>query len=137
MELLPSFIMRRCPLKVRLRQITNASELDGDHREWAIFRENERCQGELPGGEKVYDFAAVRRGIEERTRKRTGDNKHISDVEILLDIYTPDYPDLQLIDLPGLIEKGDGEQPNDIDMQIQVTWLPSLQARNCLGIFRP
>ena len=49
----------------------------------------------------MTEFTGVSAEIEKRTVKRVGRTKNVSEDLILLDIYSPDYPDLQFIDLPG------------------------------------
>ena len=49
----------------------------------------------------MTEFTGVSSEIEKRTEKRVGRTKNVSEDLILLDIYSPDYPDLQFIDLPG------------------------------------
>ena len=41
----------------------------------------------------LYKFENVADEIESRTEKMVGSTKNISDKDILLDIYSPDYPD--------------------------------------------
>ena len=44
--------------------------------------------------------------------------KNISDQEIHLDIFSPKYPDLQFVDLPGFTKTPVAGQDHDIERQI-------------------
>ena len=44
--------------------------------------------------------------------------KNISDQEIHLDIFSPKYPDLQFVDLPGFTKTPVAGQDHDIELQI-------------------
>ena len=56
---------------------------------------------------KISDFAEVIKEIELRTSHRVKNTKNVSDEEILLDFYSPKYPDLQFVDLPGFTKARD------------------------------
>jgi dynamin 1-like protein len=65
---------------------------------------------------QFHEFNGVKGEIEKRTEKRVGLLKNISDDEILLDIYSPNYPDLQLVDLPGITRTTvDGQDSNTVE----------------------
>ena len=66
----------------------------------------------------MTDFTRVSKEIEKRTEKRVGNTKNISNDEICLDIYSPNYPDLQFVDLPGFTKTPVQDQPDDIEQQI-------------------
>jgi len=53
-------------------------------------------------GEKFYDFAVIRKEIEEQTIRIAGSDKNISEEPISLTIYSPYVVDLTLVDLPGI-----------------------------------
>lgn len=53
-------------------------------------------------GEKFYDFAVIRKEIEEQTNRIAGLDKNISEEPIGLTIYSPYVVDLTLVDLPGI-----------------------------------
>jgi dynamin 1-like protein len=61
---------------------------------WAVF--------EAFKDQKFTDFDEVRRKIEEQTDKVAGTKKGIINTPIVLTIYSPECPDLTLIDLPGI-----------------------------------
>ena len=50
---------------------------------------------------RVTDFSEVIKEIDKRTQVRVKNTKNVSDEEIRLDFYSPKYPDLQFVDLPG------------------------------------
>jgi len=59
---------------------------------------------------KYYDFDKVRLQIDVLTDEIAGLNKGIIDKPILLTIYSPDCPDMTMIDLPGITRIPIGEQ---------------------------
>nr|QQL12339.1 cytochrome P450 CYP6CY8 [Aphis craccivora] len=65
-----------------------------------------------------FDFDLVRNEIECRTNILAGSNKGITKNQILLKIHTNRY-DLTFVDLPGITKVAVGDQPADIDEQIQ------------------
>ena len=77
--------------------------------EWAEFHH-------MPG-QKFYDFAEVKREIENETARIAGNNKGINRQPINLKIYSPHVLSLTLVDLPGLTKVPIGDQPSDIEKQ--------------------
>ncbi|MCJ1308836.1 Dynamin- GTPase protein [Agyrium rufum] len=77
--------------------------------EWAEFHH-------LPG-QKFYDFAEVKREIENETARIAGNNKGINRQPMNLKIYSPHVLSLTLVDLPGLTKVPIGDQPSDIERQ--------------------
>lgn len=65
-----------------------------------------------------YNFDEVRSEIESRTNVLAGKNKGITHDTIVLKVYTLLY-NLTFVDLPGLTKLPIGDQPEDIDEQIQ------------------
>ncbi|KAE9544744.1 hypothetical protein AGLY_000286 [Aphis glycines] len=65
-----------------------------------------------------FDFDLVRNEIECRTNFLAGSNKGITNNQIILKIHTNRY-DLTFVDLPGITKVPVGDQPADIDEQIQ------------------
>jgi len=65
-----------------------------------------------------FDFELVRNEIECETNKLAGNNKSITNNQIVLRIHTNRY-DLTFVDLPGITKVPVGDQPDDIDEQIQ------------------
>lgn len=76
---------------------------------WAVFEE-------WPN-EKWFDFLEVREKIELLTDKHAGKNKGIIKEAIKMTIYSPDCPDLTIIDLPGItrIPLKNSDQPENIE----------------------
>lgn len=48
-----------------------------------------------------------------------GDNKGISNIPIVLKIFSPKVVNLSLIDLPGITKIPVGDQPSDIEAKIK------------------
>ena len=69
-------------------------------------------------GEKYYDFAKVKEEIEMDTNKICGSNKDISQIPIIVKIYSRTVIDLTLVDLPGITKIPTGDQPHDIEARI-------------------
>jgi replication fork clamp-binding protein CrfC len=67
----------------------------------------------------MYDFAAIKKEIEDETERTTGKNKGVSMVPINLKVYSPHVLNLTLVDLPGMTKVPVGDQPQDIDRQIR------------------
>lgn len=65
-----------------------------------------------------HDFDEVIEEIEKRTDILAGQNKGITDKPIVLKVYTSLYT-LTFVDLPGITKVPVGNQPEDIDEQIQ------------------
>ena len=66
---------------------------------------------------KITDFDKIRSKIEEFTDKLAGNNKGIVNKPIKLTVYSPEAPDLTLIDLPGITRvalRGTQQQGQDI-----------------------
>jgi len=70
-------------------------------------------------GRKFYDFNQIREEIVRETDRVTGTNKGISSLPINLKLYSPHVLNLTLVDLPGITKVSIGDQPPDIEMQIQ------------------
>merc|ERR1739838_403880 len=81
---------------------------------------------------KFYDFAHVRKEIEDETDRMTGNNKGISSVPINLRVYSPNVLNLTLVDLPGLTKVAVGDQPKDIEQQIKGMIAEFISRENCL-----
>lgn len=66
-------------------------------------------------GQKFTNQEEVRIKIEELTEKLAGTDKVISDVPIVLMVYSSTVPDLSLVDLPGITRVPIGRQPQNIE----------------------
>ena len=104
------FIVIRCPTYVRLHQTEKGCQ------EYAVFTKEENFG--LEQSEKILDFAEVCKEIERRTQIIAGNSKSVSKVEICIDFYSPNYPDLQFVDLPGFTKTPVQDQPDDKEEQI-------------------
>jgi dynamin 1-like protein len=89
--------------------IPHTAESVAGQREWAEFHHLH--------GQKFYDFAEVKREIENETARIAGNNKGINRQPINLKIYSPHVLSLTLVDLPGLTKVPIGDQPTDIEKQ--------------------
>ena len=68
---------------------------------------------------KVYsDFEEIKQEIEAETERASGNNKGISSEPINLKIYSHRMVNLTLVDLPGITKVPVGDQPLDIEQQI-------------------
>ena len=101
-----SGIVTRCPLVLQLVQQPKGSE------EWGEFLHHP--------GKKYSDFDKIREEIERRTEEMTnGMRGHVTKNPINLKIFSPHVLTLTLVDLPGLVMNAVGDQPEDIEAQIE------------------
>ncbi|XP_027008588.1 dynamin-1-like protein isoform X1 [Tachysurus fulvidraco] len=91
--------------------------------EWGTFL---HCKHQI-----LTDFAEIRKEIEEET-ERTTNNKGISSEPIHLKIFSPNVLNLTLVDLPGITKVPVGDQPEDIETQIQEMILSFISNPNSL-----
>ncbi|KAI0580431.1 Dynamin-1 [Pyrenophora tritici-repentis] len=101
-----SGIVTRRPL---ILQLINLPTSVAGQQEWGEFLH-------IPG-QRFYDFADVKREIENETSRIAGNNKGINRQPINLKIYSPHVLSLTLVDLPGLTKVPIGDQPSDIEKQ--------------------
>lgn len=78
------------------------------------------------------DFREIRKEIEEETERSSGDNKGISPEPIYLKIFSPKVLNLTLVDLPGITKVPVGDQPEDIETQVQEMILSFISNPNSL-----
>lgn len=83
-------------------------------------------------GRRFYDFSEIRREIENETARIAGKEKGISRIPINLKIYSPHVLNLTLVDLPGITKVPIGEQPPDIEKQIENLILEYVAKPNCI-----
>ncbi|XP_050541198.1 dynamin-1-like protein [Daktulosphaira vitifoliae] len=110
-------IVTRAPLVLQMikyseedfKNMIEKTEID-NIKQWAIFSHRP--------DEIFYDFDKVREEIETRTDILAGSFKGITHKQIILKVYTNKF-DLTFVDLPGLTKVPVGDQPEDIDEQIQ------------------
>lgn len=89
--------------------VPHTSTNTAEQQEWGEFLH-------VPG-RKFYDFAEIRREIENETARIAGNNKGINRQPINLKIFSPHVLSLTLVDLPGLTKVPIGDQPTDIEKQ--------------------
>ena len=103
-----SGIVTRRPLILQL--INRPSERDDDdddevhvpHTPASVAGQQEWGEFLHIPGQRFYDFADVKREIENETSRIAGNNKGINRQPINLKIYSPHVLSLTLVDLPGL-----------------------------------
>uniref|UniRef100_A0AAX7V9W1 Dynamin-1-like protein n=1 Tax=Astatotilapia calliptera TaxID=8154 RepID=A0AAX7V9W1_ASTCA len=116
------------PLQERLK-IENATQVSlhlicVKAEEWGTFL---HCKNQIFTG-----FQEIRREIEAETERGSGDNKGISPEPIYLKIFSPKVLNLTLVDLPGITKVPVGDQPKDIEAQVQEMILSFISNPNCL-----
>uniref|UniRef100_A0A674ARA7 Dynamin-1-like protein n=1 Tax=Salmo trutta TaxID=8032 RepID=A0A674ARA7_SALTR len=77
-------------------------------------------------------FLEIRKEIEEETERSSGGNKGISPEPIYLKIFSPHVLNLTLVDLPGITKVPVGDQPEDIEAQVQEMILSFISNPNSL-----
>ncbi|XP_044053920.1 dynamin-1-like protein isoform X3 [Siniperca chuatsi] len=92
--------------------------------EWGTFL---HCKNQI-----FTDFQEIRREIEAETERSSGDNKGISPEPIYLKIFSPKVLNLTLVDLPGITKVPVGDQPEDIEAQVQEMILSFISNPNSL-----
>ncbi|KAF7270328.1 hypothetical protein GWI33_016690, partial [Rhynchophorus ferrugineus] len=83
-------------------------------------------------GEKYVDFYKVRKEIEDETDRVTKGKKGISNIPIILRVYSPNVLNLTLVDLPGMTKIPIGDQPPDIEIQIRSMIMEYICKESCL-----
>uniref|UniRef100_A0A8C6UF84 Dynamin-1-like protein n=1 Tax=Neogobius melanostomus TaxID=47308 RepID=A0A8C6UF84_9GOBI len=97
------------PMKERLKLINKWYGVKAE--EWGTFL---HCKNQI-----FSDFNEIRREIESETDRTLGENKGISPEPIYLKIFSPKVLNLTLVDLPGITKVPVGDQPEDIETQVQ------------------
>ncbi|KAJ8285924.1 hypothetical protein GJAV_G00032530 [Gymnothorax javanicus] len=92
--------------------------------EWGTFL---HCKNQI-----FTDFGEIRREIEAETARISGDNKGISPEPIHLKVFSPHVLNLTLVDLPGITKVPVGDQPEDIETQVQEMILSFISNPNSL-----
>mmetsp|Transcript_16012 Transcript_16012/g.22935 ORF Transcript_16012/g.22935 Transcript_16012/m.22935 type:complete len:795 (+) Transcript_16012:47-2431(+) len=85
----------------------------------------------LPG-KRFHSFALIRSEITRDTERLVGTNKGINSKPIHLKIYSPRVLSLTLVDLPGIAKVAIGDQPPDIEDQIQNMCLEYISNPNAI-----
>ncbi|VDD79825.1 unnamed protein product [Mesocestoides corti] len=125
----PGIVTRR-PLVLQLVHVgenddaIRKEEGDGTSKEWAKFLHNKQV---------IYtDFDKVREEIEKETTRLAGIGKMVSSEAIHLKVYSPNVLNLTLVDLPGITKVPVGDQPEDIEKQINSLCLHYISNPNCI-----
>ncbi|XP_012685893.2 dynamin-1-like protein isoform X2 [Clupea harengus] len=109
-------IVTRRPLVLQLVHVPPLEERRSQDNgikaeEWGTFL---HCKNQI-----FDDFSEIRKEIELETDRGSGDDKGISPEAIYLKIYSPNVLNLTLVDLPGITKVPVGDQPEDIEAQVQ------------------
>ncbi|OII71919.1 dynamin-related protein [Cryptosporidium ubiquitum] len=112
-------IVTRRPLILQLQQIRQENRDD-----YAEFGHKK--------GLKFTDFEKVKEEILIETNRLIGENKNVSEVPILLRIFSKKAINLTLVDLPGLTKVPVEDQPSDIESQIRKIVLSYIRRPSCL-----
>lgn len=123
-------IVTRRPLILQL--FNTARDLKGDGSSKTKGEPEEYGEFLHMPGKKFFDFAAIRVEIIAETERLTGRNKGIDHTPIRLKIYSPYVLALTLVDLPGVAKVPVGDQPADIEKQIQDMCLEYIQNPNAI-----
>ncbi|CAD6582844.1 MAG: Dynamin- GTPase protein [Cyphobasidiales sp. Tagirdzhanova-0007] len=81
---------------------------------------------------RYYDFNDIRKEIEAETLRIAGSAKGISRQPIHLKIYSTEVLNLTLVDLPGLTKVPVGDQPTNIEIQIERLVRDYIEKPNCI-----
>ncbi|NXQ80571.1 MX protein, partial [Nyctibius grandis] len=100
-------IVTRCPLELKLKRIPASQAWKGKICYRNVSTELQNASEVEKAIREVQDIVAGTRGA-------------ISGELISLEIWSPDVPDLTLIDLPGIARVAMGNQPKDIGQQIKM-----------------
>ncbi|KAJ6241402.1 vacuolar protein sorting-associated protein [Anaeramoeba flamelloides] len=84
------------------------------------------------GEKKYYDYKEIEAEIVKDTDRITGKNKGLSPIPINLKLYSPNVVNLTMIDLPSVTKIAVGDQPEDIEKQINDMVLNSINRPNCI-----
>ncbi|KAJ7994208.1 hypothetical protein DPEC_G00263520 [Dallia pectoralis] len=124
-----SGIVTRRPLVLQLVNVPPLTERSAQENgikaeEWGTFL---HCKNQI-----FTDFREIRKEIEEETERISGGNKEISPEPIYLKIFSPRVLNLTLVDLPGITKVPVGDQPEDIEAQVQQMILSFIANPNSL-----
>uniref|UniRef100_A0A8D3DYP0 Dynamin-1-like protein n=1 Tax=Scophthalmus maximus TaxID=52904 RepID=A0A8D3DYP0_SCOMX len=124
-----SGIVTRRPLVLQLVNVAPLQQrlkIENDEKaeEWGTFL---HCKNQI-----FTDFQEIRQEIVKETDRSSGDNKGISPEPIYLKIFSPKVLNLTLVDLPGITKVPVGDQPEDIEAQVQEMILSFISNPNSL-----
>lgn len=80
----------------------------------------------------ITDFDEVRKEIEIETERKAGSNKGICAQPINIKVYSGKVVNLTVVDLPGIVKVAAGDQPEDIEDQINNLILSYIKNPNCI-----
>jgi len=122
-------VVTRAPLVIQMIKYSDEDKkfvldkADKDVTVWAEFLHKPKTL--------FFDFDDVRDEIESWTDYLAGHNKGITNEQIVLKVYTQLY-DLTFVDLPGITKVAVGDQPEDIDQQINKLILSYVEQTNSI-----
>ncbi|XP_063051824.1 dynamin-1-like protein isoform X2 [Engraulis encrasicolus] len=124
-----SGIVTRRPLVLQLVHVPPLDERRKQENgikadEWGTFL---HCKSQI-----FTDFSEICKEIETETDRGSGENKGISAEPIYLKIFSPNVLNLTLVDLPGITKVPVGDQPEDIESQVQEMILSFISNPNSL-----
>ncbi|NXN65188.1 MX protein, partial [Himantopus himantopus] len=114
-------IVTRCPLELKLKRIPAAQPWKG-----------KMCYRNI--SVELQDASEVEKAIREAQNVVAGTRGAISAELISLEIWSPDVPDLTLIDLPGIARVAVGDQPKDIGEQIKTLLKKNIGCKETLNL---
>lgn len=108
-------IVTRCPLILRLIHQENLPA------PYAVISTTlDQSQSSSENTRRIDNLSDVGRNVQQLTNVLAeGKEKGISSKPIYLSVYGPQYPDLTMVDLPGITRVPIGEQPKNIEYQIK------------------
>ena len=122
MDIMPTgkTMVTRVPLNIQLNQSSKLSQAEfGDYKNgnWIVEKTINLTLPEPLENE----IEAIHKEIENQTNLKAGNSQNICTEAIILKIYSPNVPNLGLIDLPGIVMVActDKGQPKDIKNQIR------------------
>ncbi|KAF3323670.1 dynamin-related protein 3A-like protein [Carex littledalei] len=83
-------------------------------------------------GKKFYDFEEIKKEIQLETDREMGGYNYISEKEIHLKIFSPNVPDITLVDLPGVSKVPVGDQPGDIQLKTRDLIFSYIKQPRCI-----
>ena len=118
-------IVTRRPLVLQLVHTDHQFSANGvEHMVWSEFLHRK--------GEMFTDFQQLKQEIVVDTERVAGNTKGISSLPIRLKIFSNSLPNLTLVDLPGLTKVPVGDQPEDIESQIERLVLEYVENENSI-----
>lgn len=135
LDLLPTGrdMVTRAPLKLEMRRSTGAAQAEFgryDGGQWlAVLPTIELAEN--PGAPDQ-----VKAGIESLTRQAAGESKGVTNQVLHLRVWSPQAPDVSLVDLPGLtvVACRDRGQPADIQQRIRAIALEQIRDPDALVV---